>query len=288
VLGGPVIKRAAPTNPYASTAVMLKELLTEGIPSLPGLLSYKTKVKDGVARTASGEYLNIEFGWKPLLMDLERCFKAINGAHNRLRDFFGSSGKPVHRARSIRKDRTVVSTDLGMTYPWPAASTSLYTSPGRLVKTVITTHDQWFSGVFKYAAPGDTTALQRTHRELEKLRLNWGLDLDPVTVYNMIPWTWLVDWVFDFSSVLGLLSNFMHDGLVLQYGYLMEHKVETTTWSMSGCSGYGTINPGPLIQIRECKRRVKASPFGFGINTEAFTPRQWAILAALGFTKAPR
>lgn len=45
----------------------------------------------------------------------------------------------------------------------------------------------------------------------------------------------------------------------------------------------------PLGETIEVSRKVRraASPYGFGLNAEAFSPKQWAILAALGLTRAP-
>jgi len=36
------------------------------------------------------------------------------------------------------------------------------------------------------------------------------------------------------------------------------------------------------------KKRVKATPYGFGLDTDAFTPRQWAILGSLGISRGSR
>jgi len=39
------------------------------------------------------------------------------------------------------------------------------------------------------------------------------------------------------------------------------------------------------IRLKETKERVTASPFGFGLTWDGFTPYQMAILAALGVTR---
>jgi hypothetical protein len=36
------------------------------------------------------------------------------------------------------------------------------------------------------------------------------------------------------------------------------------------------------------KERVRATPYGFGLDLGSLNPRQWAILASLGLTRAPQ
>jgi len=76
------------------------------------------------------------------------------------------------------------------------------------------------------------------------------------------------------------------DGLVMQYGYMMEHIVLTVDRTHEG-----TILNGDLpVHARETftvdyKRRRRATPFGFGVSVGSFTDRQWTILAALGMSR---
>jgi hypothetical protein len=76
------------------------------------------------------------------------------------------------------------------------------------------------------------------------------------------------------------------DGLVIQYGYVMEHKVTTRSYYNDGAHSYkGDYVVSPVHLFYETKRRVRASPFGFGLDWSGFTPRQLAITAALGLTR---
>jgi hypothetical protein len=54
-------------------------------------------------------------------------------------------------------------------------------------------------------------------------------------------------------------------------------------------SGGGTVDRPAFTRVMvEQKRRIKSTPFGFGLSPGSFTARQWSILAALGMTRGPR
>jgi hypothetical protein len=79
----------------------------------------------------------------------------------------------------------------------------------------------------------------------------------------------------------------MTDGLVMHYGYVMEHVVESDEIVLSGWTPQKGSFPSDLkiVVVRETKTRLRASPYGFGLTFEDFSPRQLAILAALGISR---
>jgi len=288
LLGAGAIQMAAPNNPHASLAVMLKELKTEGLPSLPGLQTWKERAKHSLQHRAGGEYLNVQFGWKPLVNDLMNCMESIHKGDAIWRQFQRDAGRPVRRRRTLVDLTEVQTSNLGLRYPYPMGNSRLL-SKGTLLETVTTNRKIWFSGCFRYVVPPNGSTLNRAHRELKRLRLLYGLDVDPLTLWNAMPWSWLADWLVDLSTLLGALSNLGSDSMVLQYGYLMEHITETKEYVLRGCAPLqgGYVDPGVYTVTRESKRRVHASPFGFGVDIATLTPKQWSILAAIGFTKRP-
>jgi hypothetical protein len=116
-----------------------------------------------------------------------------------------------------------------------------------------------------------------------------GTRVNPEVVWNLTPWSWVVDWFVDLGQIMSNASRLSEDGLVLRYGYLMSHTVdEDLRTAVNARFSGGDISPVTTIARRETKERVKATPFGFGLNTLDFTAKQWAILYALGLTKGDR
>jgi hypothetical protein len=115
-----------------------------------------------------------------------------------------------------------------------------------------------------------------------------GIELTPEVVWNATPWTWALDWVSNIGDCVSNISDMIVDGLVIKYGYVMEHYVSSRTYYYAGTGKYkpiGGVVVSPVTLFYETKRRRKASPFGFGLDWSGFTPRQLAITVALGLTR---
>jgi len=77
------------------------------------------------------------------------------------------------------------------------------------------------------------------------------------------------------------------DGLVMKYGYIMEHTLVRDTYYFWGPTGYKSrnVHPMPITFVTETKVRRRATPYGFGLTFGGFTTLQKSILAALGISR---
>ena len=289
-LGTSMIASTIPTNPIVDGSVSLAELYREGLPNMVGGALLKNKVH--FLRGLGDEYLNVQFGWMPLVSSLKDAAKAIIESDEVMKQLARDSGRNVHRRRYLPS--TVTSTvlrDSPNIYPGVMPG-GVYTAlSARYLTTEVVTRDQWFSGCYTFYV--DPKTWGSVERIVHEARLLYGLELTPEVVWNLAPWSWLVDWMFDVGPVLNNLSAFQNDGLVLRYGYVMEQN--SRRFHRKSHSSYRHINTGETVNVfcedaflgtRKCRR--KATPFGFGLDTSGFTTRQWTILAALGMTRAPR
>jgi hypothetical protein len=118
-----------------------------------------------------------------------------------------------------------------------------------------------------------------------------GTRLTPEVLWELAPWSWLFDWQANVGDILSNLSLLSADGLVMRYGYLMCHTLAYNRYVIpAGARFTPGVETGPIFTVlgRETKERVRATPYGFGLNPDSFSIRQWAILGALGLTKTPR
>lgn len=286
-LGTRMISQTIPTNPVVDGSVALAELVREGLPSMIGTAFLKNRAD--FFRSLGSEYLNIEFGWKPLVSDVRNAAKAIIESETIMKNLVKHSGRDLRRQRLLPLERSIsqVYEQVGGINPsW--MSTSAFSRPPVYRQWDVTTRQQSFSGSYLY------------HIELEKLsevskiatqaRLLYGLELSPEVLWNLAPWSWLVDWFANVGPLLSNVSAFQNDGLVLRYGYVMEHVTRTVHRSNTVVPNPGVTHPLYVSDALhgEWKRREKATPFGFGLNSTSFTNRQWSILGALGLTRIPK
>jgi len=285
-VGAKFIANTIPTNPVVDGSVSLAELFREGIPSMIGA----TLLRDRASffRSLGSEYLNIEFGWKPLISDLKDASKAIMDSYEIMKSLEKYSGKDLRRQRLLPPERAAKTTSVTTQYP-SGFDGAAWTSPPWFSTSDTAVRQQWFSGCYKYYyEPSRMTELGRIYTQA---RLLFGLEVTPEVLWNLAPWSWLVDWFANVGPLLSNVSSFQQDGLVMKYGYVMETTTrEFRRTSITSSPKANTMHPGlvtdAFLGIR--KRREQASPYGFGLSSTAFTNRQWAILGALGITRIPR
>lgn len=292
--GTTLIARALPTNPTASLANFLGELRRDGLPKLPGA-STADSSKNWLQKWGE-ERLNSEFALKPMISDLRSFAQVVKDYDKILKQYERNVGKGVRRSRRLPDEVKVEQLpDISPYYPQGGSLPASYFNPGVLHREVTTVTKRWFSGMFTYYfnASGENSSLRdKIQYRAQQADLLLGTDLSPELLWNLAPWSWAFDWYTNAGDVLHNISAFLSDGLVMKYGYVMEHKLITTTYTLDGYSlksnVQGSIAPLKMTTTQERKVRLKASPFGFGLTDTDLSPRQKAIIAALGITQNAR
>ncbi|DAD50193.1 TPA_asm: maturation protein [ssRNA phage Gerhypos.4_3] len=290
--GSKAIAQCKPTNSVADASVFLGELLHDGIPKLLGAALWKQGTENAL-KASSQEYLNAQFGWKPLVNDMRKFAYAVRHADQVLSQFERDAGKVVRRKYSFPTELSAT-TELVATgaSPFIAGSASalslpvLPTGDRNVFRIRNTERRRWFSGAFTYYLPSGGNARSVMGKHAQEAKKLLGLSLTPDTVWNLSPWSWAVDWVSNTGDVLSNLTDWAVDGLTLRYGYIMEHTMVTDTYVYSGPTGFQSTfaRPSSVSLVAETKVRRKATPFGFGLTWGGLSPRQLAIAAALGIT----
>jgi hypothetical protein len=307
--GTVAIQRCSPSKPVADLSVMLGELVKDGIPKMIGA-SVKNwlKMSGRDQRQAVGsEYLNVEFGFKPLARDLASFADAVTRADAIWRQYERDAGKVVRRGYSFKPFLKTEMKDLGVIGPWVGASSRTLSqipftgTSGTCFREHSISKRQWFKGAFTYylprtesvgSRPGSRPGREDANRgviaqNLLMAKKLYGLTFTPDVVWALMPWSWLFDWVSNTSEVLKNWASWAMDGQVLVYGYMMEHTISTYTYTWVGNSRMrsGAV-PYSVVMVTETKKRIKATPYGFGVDWEKLTPSQTAIIAALGLSKS--
>lgn len=294
-LGTEAIARCSPSNPHADVTTFMTETMSEGIPhdftqtlkALRGMSDQKRH------QAISDAYLNYEFGWKPFIGDLKKASKAILDAEKVLSQYIKDSGKPVRRGWNF----PVVNQENEITYltgrsPWYSPSggyisDNLLINQGKIMRKETFYQKTWFRGAFSYYVPSGTSNSDRRARQVILARQLLGVSLSPDAVWNSLPWSWAVDWISDTGDILRNVSNWAIDNQVLLYGYIMQHTLQTYTYTFVGETGFRakSLKVAPVTTVTETKVRRRATPYGFGLNVSGFTNRQKAIIAALGINR---
>lgn len=284
-MGATAISRSAPTVPSFGLAQFLGEL-REGAPKIigSGLLKEKTrflkKRTTKVTSTTGSEYLNVEFGWKPIVNDVQNFARAVIHSDKVISAYVaGSDTKirrrhafdPVHKSWSVSGGGPCVPTE-----PIVMAS-----AQGTV--TLTGTSKCWFSGAFKYHVPMGTGAVDKLKGHVSKANHLLGVKLTPDVMWNLAPWSWATDWFANTGDIMTNISALGTDGLAMQYGYMMNsvENIQVNSFTVDGPGG----GSGSFIRNHTVKIRTGASPFGFDLDFDGLSTRQQAIAAAIGVSR---
>jgi hypothetical protein len=249
------------------------------------------------ARSAGKEYLNSVFGWGPLVRDIQSIAGAVLQSDKIVQQYLADSGKGIRRKYEFPELHTNLSIDsvgvitaaacLGLNSNYTNANQG-FGFNGRL--TQVTNHDRkiWFSGQYTYYLPEGMNPMEQMRKYASLARKLVGFRLSPEVLWELQPWSWLVDWVFNVGQILENIESFQTDGLVMRYGYLMcTDVVSTETTAIFSNGVFNRLGPITKRATVTRKLRVRATPYGFGLDPATWSPERWAILAALGLTKTP-
>lgn len=286
-VGAEAISIVDPTNPNAQTGVALGEILRDRRLPIPAIQAWKRRTE--IAKAASGEYLNAVFGWLPLVSDMKDTAQSILDGNTILENYSNASGTWVHREFEFAPLESVKEFIAGNTIPTYAGGASLGNEFNNGVKPVtcvrVSKTRRWFSGAFTYHAASANDSLQSClglNTSAEKL---FGVSLTPDLVWELVPWSWAIDWFSNAQSIVHNISSFELAGLVMPYAYIMEETSIVDTYTMPPDTVRNrTVHLPPCTFTHTVKRRREANPFGFGLRWDGLSPTQLAITAALGIT----
>lgn len=292
-LGATAIASVNPGSPPAEASTFLGEILREGVPSIPIINSWKKKT--ALAQAIGSEYLNVVFGWQPMIKDIDDMTKVMKHANKVLAQYERDANKVVRRRFVFPIIQSRKETDLGLANPHGLHGSFLY-SGGRLTRVVEETTRRWFSGAFTYSLPSGYDSRNAMNRAALLAKL-LGAEISPETVWNLAPWSWAFDWVSNAGDVLTNISRFAVDGQVLRYGYMMEHTIVSHTYKLDGVrlrtpqdirgigSAGATINVPSISYVTETKKRIASGPYGFGLSWDGLSSFQQSVLLALGISR---
>jgi hypothetical protein len=303
--GATAIAQCAPTNPTTELGSALAETFREGVPSLPGIQSWKKRTEQ--LKAAGSEYLNYQFGWAPLRSEVHNVVNASRHHRDIMQNYAHNEGRDIHRRFDFPDEIQRWVGAEGSGNPIRGVLSTSYFSGETAAKrrsVVEKQRKRWFEGCFTYGGPGKADNFHRAIDLGNQADAVYGLELTPDVLWNLTPWSWAVDWFTNAGDVIHNVTNFGIAGLVMRYGYMMEMTITRyyTEWddfnflhSKKLANGQFSSNSKDRYRSREgsgrrgfikvTKTRVPANPFGFGVGWEGLSPTQLAITAAIGITR---
>jgi len=255
--------------------------------SQPKSLS-KTQQLRAWSGEAGGHFLNHQFAWVPFVRDVVGvCDVAVNGDKYIERTTRGNDkwSKRMFTEENIESEKIVYTFNGWGCGPSTAQRAQM---PGTQALYTITRKEStrvWYKGCFKsYRAEFDNKVpMHPAVRTVRQYMTLLGANVNPVLLYKVTPWTWLVDWFTNVGDTVQRLQDLGSGAVVSQYFYLMRtinlyYEMRQLFTDRGGVSHDMRWHAGAITKSRSSS----VNPFGFALNPAPLSGIQYAILAALG------
>lgn len=280
--------RFRPGNPTADLGIFLGE--AKDIPRMlkdsARFFHNAWKAIGGTLKNPSKElanhWLSTQFGWLPFLSDLRKFHKTYMSADAQLERIRRNNGRWEKRGGSILDDTvsTVISASTTASGSWPGLASAQYVDPTKLgshTLSRVTATRAWFEGTFRYYIPNIDSVYWSKRAVMEM----YGIFPNPSLLWELTPFSWLVDWWIDVGDVISNMNTGWADNLVARYAYVMKTveirgELQSTVNLKCGLQNHYWVFPVTW------KTRAGASRFGFGLTDSEFSLRQWSIIGAIG------
>lgn len=264
---------AARTNPSRPHVDIMANVLQ--LPEIMDLLRFKgSKI---LLRAGASVNLAWQFGILPIGNDLYSCLDFINAVDRRMKIL-----DKLQTGRGYRK------TTKHGGYSASGVYTKTLQSQGTVLNIpyqcttnqIIKAHTRWKPvGTFRRLDAKSKRIL--ANDAVKGFVSSSPLQIDFYTVWQAIPWSWLIDWATDMSTYLMATRNIIpcrHDGT-----YVMR-TTQTMYQNVGGSTNNGKLIYEPVTVTRTNKKRVKGivAPYAHLPLLEA---NQMGILASIAVTR---
>jgi len=254
------VVKTNPSRPVVDLSVSIAELR-----ELPKLIQ---KEGDDLIRKWGKQTLSREFGWVPLVKDLRKLATIRDDVVKRMNEI-----KRLREEKGLR--RTI---DL-----WAGSSSGTFDVITQSGYKLIVHHYLDYTTQTKIRGhivwTPDDLGITEGRYLLRTIDAVLGLKLDMSTLWNLMPWSWIIDWFSNLGDILEGNRNII--GASHGQVQLMEHSITT----IQGKSNYPDGVITPFFGKLETKNRRRFSGSPIDVQLPFLTNRQITILGAIAVTR---
>lgn len=216
-------------------------------------------------KKAAGLNLNYQFGWKPFMSDLFGLFDFSKSVTNRMKEI-----KALHEG-GLRRKRKLFSSQLKGGLYRIAHSNGFLTGNDWYEK--ITTWET--RGYIRYFPASPPPLNEYDFRQLA-WDATFGFTLDKSTLWEALPWSWMVDWFSDVGDMLSATRN------IIPITHTIPVLMDTVSTRTFSTVKYQEMSPWTSELVS--KKRTRVTPT-VQARLPILTGVQWSILGSLGITR---
>jgi hypothetical protein len=197
-----ITRAVAGTNPSAAdfdAPIFLAEL--RDVPSLLKTAGHS------ISKYGANEFLKWQYGWRPLIKDLQKLMNVTSRLHGRVSMLkrLKEQGVIVRRYKPPNRFERVI-VPYGPTDYWPSHLTNGHQDMAPIYMDAYVSIERWATVHWKADMP---SGLPDTDDERLRLamRAAFGGTIDGSTLWELMPWSWLIDWNTNMSEFISSKRN---------------------------------------------------------------------------------
>lgn len=264
----------AKTNPgraEVSLPVFIAEArdLPHAVKSIKDIGDQLKRLKVPRTRDVAGQLLSWEFGWRPLLSDLRKIVAFGDAVAKRTQEI-----ERLYSKRGLKRRLTLFE---------GSAKSQVNLFPESRLGTLVAVREERHTIVRRWGTvrwrPTAMPPKGPHGFERQAIQAVFGLSLQAEDVWNVIPWTWLIDWTSNVGDYLAAHANRIPVAPTVPN--IMTQRTTEIKWTRTNSNW---IRGGEGVASYETKERA----LNFG-TVEAYLPflssRQLSILGSLAITR---
>jgi len=247
-------------------------------------------------KKAANHFLNHQFGWRPFISDLTSISNICENTRALIDELSNRNGVPMKRRVHLNREhfsgRVYRSVQGNVSPCYPVAIPWKYLNG----EVVVEIWDEWSSdiyatGSFSFWRPEFDRAALDYHTMWKAIRRYltvYGVRINPSTIWSVLPWAWLVSWVTNIGKHVQTLTDTMFDSITASNFYVMRKYDYTRTVKVLHPFIDGQLLLEFPRHVKTKQRDPASSSYGFSLTDDMLSPRQLAIVGAIGVTRQRR
>lgn len=207
-----LLSGSLPSSPTFDLVLSIAEL--RDIHRFADLSEIPRKLRDRTfnAKDLAGAELAREFGLKPLLRDILTLMELPDKISKRLNYLITRNGK-----ETTYRQRKILNLPVGQTPPWSVGGTTP-TGWALITNESKSTREAEVRSAVKARFEFPKVLLPQYRRRLYARHI--GLTPSIATLYNITPWSWLIDWFTGLGDYLQVMENIISDEALINDGWM--------------------------------------------------------------------
>lgn len=221
---------------------------------------------------AGRTFISYQFGIKPIVDDLFKILEFKEALDRRIKVL-----KRLEGPRGLRKTVAISSNSAvadQRNFFWQSSGASLQGPRQTMTNEIVKAHVRWRTST---SYPKDMSDMQRRLLAIDAIQ---GDVVDFATVWELIPWSWLIDWASNVGQTFAANRNIVHAELMSIH--IMRHQLTRVS---GPALQVGTAKMGSVRMTYESKKRGANQPVFPTARLPFLDGKQMGILASLAVAK---